>query len=512
MKRPIIFIMILAFLSSSIGGAQEATALYFDKDAFIASADVKTELKIGMVDCVAMALKNNTEVQIKKITPKIADANVLVQGAKFDPSLNFEWLMEENFELSDRPLFSPNPSKTRTATFNFGYDQQLITGTQLSLALDNLRTRSNANPAIQGFNPSFDSVAEVTVTQPLLKGFGIVVAQADFLIAKNNKLKSVQELTRDIIRVLTEVKKNYYDLMYTREQYRVAKTSLERVENLYYINKEKYAKGLASNVDLLESESEVARMEQAVAAAEGIMENSEDKLKLVTNLVDDPAFWNARITLIDELSYEKTELKLTDEILKAFGHRPDYETAKLDLKNKDISVVYYKNGMLPQMDLVGTYGLNGLGKTIEKDWGHVGGGHYPDWSVGVNFTMPLGSDKERGQYRQSKLEKEQAIIGFKELEHNIILQVRDAVRNVGVTYRMLAASKKSKEAEEKNYEAQETRFRAGLVSTLDIVIYQERLARAQVNYAKSVIDYNTALIELAKAEGMTLINDGITIE
>lgn len=509
MKKITLFIL-FALIYVPMLSAEEVPS--FNKEAFIASADAKIDLRIGMVDCVAMALKNNSEIQIKKISPKIADADVLIQGAKFDPSISFEWMMEDNFELSDSPLFGPNPSKTRTATFDIGYDQELISGTQLSLDLNNMRTRSNASPLIQGFNPSFDSVAEVTVTQPLLKGFGIIVAQADFLIAKNNKLKSVQELAQNIIKILTEVKKSYYDLMYAREQYRVAKTSLERVENLYYINKEKYAKGIASNVDLLESESEVARMEEAVAVAEGVMNNSEDKLKLVTNLVDDPALWNARITLIDELLYEKTDLKLTDEILKAFDHRPDYEAAKLDLKNKDISVVYYRNGMLPQMDLVGTYGLNGLGSSFGKDMGHIGGGHYPDWSVGVNFTMPLGSDKERGQYRQSKLEKEQAIIGFKQLEHNIILQVRDAVRNVGVTYRMLEASRKSKEAEEKNYEAQETRFRAGLVSTLDIVIYQERLARAQVNYAKSVIGYNTALIELAKAEGMTLINDNIKIE
>ena len=36
----------------------------------------------------------------------------------------------------------------------------------------------------------------------------------------------------------------------------------------------------------------------------------------------------------------------------------------------------------------------------------------------------------------------------------------------------------------KNYEAQETRFRAGLVSTHDILDYQEKLARAEVNYAR----------------------------
>ncbi len=86
------------------------------------------------------------------------------------------------------------------------------------------------------------------------------------------------------------------------------------------------------------------------------------------------------------------------------------------------------------------------------------------------------------------------------------------MRDVQIRYRMLEASIKILEAEQKNYEAQETRFRAGLASTFHILDYQEKLARAEVNYAGSVTEYNQAIVELAKAEGMTLLNDNIRIE
>ncbi|MBI5143490.1 MAG: TolC family protein, partial [Candidatus Omnitrophica bacterium] len=269
---------------------------------------------------------------------------------------------------------------------------------------------------------------------------------------------------------------------------------------------------LASNVDLLESEAELARANQALLAQEATMKLAEDNLKLITNLVDDPELWNADIMLLDELSYKKEEVRLSDTIKKAFDYRPDYEAAKIDLKNKEISVVFNKNGMLPIVDLTGSYGLNGLGKNYEKDLGHIGGGKYPDWVIGVKVSMPLGSDEEKGRYEKSKLEKAQALINFKRLEQKIILEVRDAVRNVKIRYRVLEASSIAKEAEGKNYEAQETRFSAGLVSTLDILTYQERLSKANANYIKSVIDYNISLIELARTEGVTLMNDNIRIE
>ncbi len=507
MRKIIAITIIFTFLSSNIRAENIPT---FDKDAFIASASVSKALEIGMVDCVAMALKNNSEILVKQISPRIEDANVLIQKATFEPRLSFDWTMEDNTDLTSFTLIGRNPEKTKTAIFDFGYDQKFVTGT--NLAIDFLNTRTASNSLIQNPNPMFDSEAQVVITQPLLKGFGIAVNKADFLIAKNNKAKSQYEFIQEVINVLTKTKKTYYGFQYTQEQYKVAKTSLERVEDLLYINKERYGKGLASNIDVVESEAEVARMEEAVYTSISMMKSAEDDLKYITNLVDEPELWNANIVLLEKLDYEKKDVDLIQSILTAFEHRPDYEAAKIGLKNKDISVVVYKNNMLPTMDLVGSYGLNGMDKVYEKDLAHIGGGKYQDWSIGLSVKLPIFSDEEKGKYDKAKLEKARALLEFQRLEQKIILEVRNAVRDVDIKYKILEASKKSMESERLNYEAQETRFRAGLVSTLDIVTYQERLARAEVNYAKGVIDYNIAFLELARMEGMTLINDNIKVE
>ncbi|MBN2453190.1 MAG: TolC family protein [Candidatus Omnitrophica bacterium] len=502
-------VIISVFMVSS-AMAQELAP--FDKSAYIASMGTRKILKIGMVDCVAMALKNNSEIRIQSIVPKISDADVKKASGKFDPSLSMDWLMEDNTDNSDRPLFGPDPTKVRTGTMNFGYDQTLISGTEIALDFNTTRTRSNYDSSFQAINPVFDSFTSVTVTQPLMRGFGIVVAQADLLIARNNKLKSLQDFEQEVIKTLTDVKKAYYDFQYNQEQYKTAVVSLKRVEDLHTINKEKYAKGLASNVDLLQSEAEVARFEQAVAGSEGTLKRAEDDLKYITNLINDDELWNADIELLDEIGYGRKPVRVIDSLDRAFAHRPDYKAEKIDLKNKDISVVYYKNGLLPIVDLVGSYGFNGLAKEIEKDLRVVGSGKYQNWSIGVSVTMPMGNDDAKGSYRRSLFEKEQALLAFKRLEQKIILEVRNAVRDVDIKYRVVEASIRIKDAEMKNYEAQESRFKAGLVSTHDIIDYQEKLARAEVNYASSVIEYDKALAELAKVEGTMLINDNIKLE
>ncbi len=329
----------------------------FTKEDFIATADVKKILRIGMVDCIAMALKNNSEILVKKISPLMEKANIKKEKGVFDPEFSAGFSYEDNAEVGATPLFVPSKSVTQTGILNLGYDQKLTTGTELSVDFNNTRVSSNSR--VQSPNPYYDSFTGVTVTQPLLKGAGLIVNKANFLIAKNNKLKSDQDVINEVINVLTDVKKNYYDFQYTQEQYKAVEAALLRSEELYRINKERYEKGMASDVDLLQSEAETARARQALAAAENAMKTSEDNLKFITNLVDDSEFWNSDIALLDKITYKKEMPGLVEAINEAFKYRPDYEAAKLDMKNKDINVVFYQNSMLPTLDLVGSYGLNG---------------------------------------------------------------------------------------------------------------------------------------------------------
>jgi outer membrane protein TolC len=499
---------VLIIISCGLSCAEEAQ--YFDKDAYIASANFPETLELAMVDCLAMALKSNSEISIKRITPHIEDNNVLIQKSRFEPHLTFDGYFSDLIEQDPSTLYDANILKTRTGVFDFGYNQKFTTGADVKLDFFNTRTSSNSPVFVP--DPSFESEAEISITQPLLRGGGIAVNTADFRIAKNNKLKSVQDFKTEVIRVLTNVKKSYYDFQYSREQYIVAQKSLSRVEDLHRINREKYAKGLASDIDIIESEAEVARISQALYEAEAIMKLAEDSLKLITNLVDDPTLWNAHIVLLEGLGYEKVKVDLPEAIKTAFIYRPDYEAAKIDLRNRDIAIVVNTNGMLPTVNLLASYGLNGLGSTYAKDLSNLGKGKYNNWTLGVNVDVPLIGDENRGKYEKSKSEKEQALLAFQRLEQKIILDVRNVVRDIDINYRKLEASKISKESEDKNYYAQELRFKAGLVSTLDIVIYQERLARAEVSYVKSIIDYNISLIELSRAQGTMLLDDNITLE
>jgi outer membrane protein TolC len=310
--------------------------------------------------------------------------------------------------------------------------------------------------------------------------------------------------------IISETKSNYYSYFYYLENYSIAQSSLSRAQYLLEINRARYQKGLVSSVDLLETEAVVAQREKGLIAAEFALKKAEDKLKYITNLVDNPTLWNAEVKLVNRPQFKVVEPDLTESLKDAFEFRPDYESAQIDLASRDIKIKTAKNALFPTVDLVGSFGLNSLGKDYEEAIDKIDS-DYKDWSVAVEFSLPWGAG-DRAEYDQKKLEKAQALLELKRLEQTIILEIRDKVREVNTQCRQVKAAKLAKEKEEQNYQAQEERYATGYVSTHDILEYQDRLAQAELDYIKGLIDYNVAIIELEESQGLTLARNDIILE
>jgi outer membrane protein TolC len=110
------------------------------------------------------------------------------------------------------------------------------------------------------------------------------------------------------------------------------------------------------------------------------------------------------------------------------------------------------------------------------------------------------------------LEKEKALIDFKNLEQKIVLEVREAVRGTNTDYKRVAAAETLRRLRERKLGAEEERFKEGLTTTHDILEYQEDLAEAQSGYLRSIIDYNKSLINLEKVKGTVLEKESIRLE
>jgi outer membrane protein len=501
--RYIIIAMIILFSLQKLLVAEEE--IFFDRELFIESAGTEKVLRIGLVDCVAYALKNNPEIKVSRIEPKLREDDIKIAKSNFEPTVSFEYSL---FDSRTRPTSIVGATEIRDMDFNLGISGKLDTGTEYSI--DFLNERYESNSAYQLMNPYYAAEPMITITQPLFRGFGTVINRADITIARNNKLLSWQAFKGLVMDILSKAKIAYYRYIYTLQCYSIDELSLERANSLRKINKLRYEQGLVSSVDLLETESAVSQKEKVLLASESLLKKAEDELKLITNLVDDPALWNAKLELIDEPEFEIQEVDLVRSLKNAFKYRPDYLQKKIDLENQNIKIKVAKNSLLPTIDLTGSFGLNGLGRDCRESMEKLDSSHR-EWTAGLKFSLPWGSG-EKAAYNQRKLEKIQALLELERLEQNIILEVRDKVREVDIRRRQVKAAKLSQEKETQNYQAQKERYAAGEVSTHDMLDYQDKLAQAELDYVGALIDYNIAIINLDKVQGLTLVRNNITLE
>jgi len=506
MKKPFLFLTLFFFINQSLLAEE---GLSGRTNAFLNSADKERILRVTLGDCIKMTLKNNSEIKIKRIEPQIAKSLVRLKDGVYEPTFDFELKYKDSEIPSRWPLLTGVTTDTeQRVDWDFGFGGILPFGTKYDI--DFLNSELKTNSALQSFYPEYSVIGSIGITQPILKGFFIDANRADIRIARNNKNISKEDFIKEVIDIVTNVEDAYYDYI---GLYEIGKLSLKRAEELRNITQERYRKGEASSVDLLESETGLIQREEALLQLEGQLKGSEDYLKLITNLVDDPELWNAEIAATELPQFKVEPVDLVSSVKEAFEHRPDYKMAQFDLKNKDVKVKLSWDNLMPQVDLVGSFALNGLTSEYEKSTSQAfDDADYDDWSVGVKVSVPFGFQKERADLRINKLEKQKALIGFYRLEQSIILELRDVTRWVDINSRKVKTAKKRRETEQKRYNAAKERFRAGLLSTHDKLEYQEDYESAEVNYLKAIIDYNKSLNKLKKVTGTTLVRNNIKVE
>lgn len=481
-----------------------------EKGDFIATANEERVLRIGLVDCITYIVQNNSSVKIKRLEPEIAEQDIRIARSGFLPVLELEYNLLDNTKPAASLLSGADTIEIRNIDLNADMAGKFYTGTKYTVEFINNRLKSNSE--FQTINPAYESQARITIVQPLFKGSGIVVNKADIILAVNKKNISINDLIAELMREITQVKDIYYQYLFSVENYRISRLSLKRARDLEGIIRERYKKGISSSVELLEAEAAVANREQAGIEAFSLREDTEDNLKLITNLVDNPELWNARIEPLDSPEFQKIDLDLAKSLVTAFNNRPDYRSGRITLEDMDLQIKVAGNNLWPALDLVGSLGANGLGDSFSEDWDKLISGDYPEWSVGVRFSYPWLNAGNKAAYEKARMEKIQALINFKRLEQNVILDVRNKVRGVETNYRKLIASRRYKQVQQKNFSSQRKRFIAGEISTHDLLDYEEDLASAQVGYIRALVEYNIAIARLHEAEGVTLARNNVEFE
>jgi outer membrane protein len=447
----------------------------------------------------------------------------------FDPALAYQLNWNHQTAPQTNPfVIGATALQTNTTLFNGGYVQGFGPGTQLNLAYNN--SRQTLNSSRTSYSPFTSSNFGFTVTQPLLRGFGLAVNRRFIRIAKNEKKIADLLLQQQLIATVFGVVRLYTDLVALYENVKVEEETQASAEKLYSDTKARVDEGTQAPIELTRANAQVFGIRQDVINARGLLEEQEAIVKnvITRRSSDDVDVLNARVIPTDSIDVpEHGDVRpIQDLLAEAFGNRPDLKQAGIQIDNSQISLEGSRNSLLPEIDLVGVAQNNALAgqpnpMAVNVDPTFVGGygsaleqlatRKYPTYGIGLNLNLPLRNRIAQADFTRDEIQTRRAQIRFEQLRKQAQLEVEDALVAMRRARASYEASLQSQALQQESLEAEQAKFDVGASTSFFIVQYQSYLAQARSTVVVAKSAYLKARAALERAVGSILEDNHVMV-
>jgi outer membrane protein TolC len=200
-----------------------------------------------------------------------------------------------------------------------------------------------------------------------------------------------------------------------------------------------------------------------------------------------------------------------EEVTRRALNRPDIKELKRTLEINELQTRVYGNNIKPDLRLIATAGVAGLDRTYSRDMEKIGTLDSPYWSIGLNFSYPLGNRAAENDYRKSRLKTEQTALQIKSLEESAAKDVKAAIRGVATGYKQIEVTDRGREFAEERLRAFIRKNEVGLATTKDVLDVENDLRTAKNNQITALVAYNNAITLLWQVTGEILEREGIQI-
>jgi outer membrane protein TolC len=431
--------------------------------------------------------------------------------------------------LANLQIYGVPQLQLNTTIANFNYSQAFPTGTNFSFEVDNNRQATNS--IFSTLSPQLGTYYRVTFTQQLLAGFGTAPNMRYLRIARNNKKISDIAFKSQVIATISQIANIYWDLVSAYEGERVTEQSFAFAQQSLDNAQKQLKLEAIPAMDVMRAEAEVTRRDQDLTIAKTNLQLQESLLKnALTKNLDDPVLESMPVIPTDRL--EPTEAgpvrPLEDLINVALQDRPELSESQIDLQNRQISRKAAKNALLPTLALVGFYGGTGLAgelnpafsgtNTIAVPTDFAGAfanafnNSSPDYFVGANLNIPIRNRVAKADQYRSELEYRQAELRMQQLKKQIRIEVRNAQYALEQGRARVAAAKKARDLAYKTFNIMQKEQSLGAGSSFQTLTAQRDLAVAELDLVNATTAYQKSKLELERATGTTLEDNGIQIQ
>jgi outer membrane protein len=449
------------------------------------------ELPISRAVFIGQVLEQSFSLRIARLDQQVAELNIDRERAAFVPVVTAG--VERN--ETERPNNAEQVRSQLNSLFisegkehNLGIEGMLASGARYRVGYVVQHLTNNLND----YEREWVTFAGVNVTQPLLKGRGEDATKARLRVAEYQAKTAYETLRRTVMTTVAEGESAYWALYLAQQQKATRDESLKMAEQLLLDSRSRLDAGKTSELAVLQAEAGVRLRKTRLGEAEHARDGRDLKV-------------------VDEPTSRAPDITLSDALQSAFELHPDYLSQMVRIEQEEVRLLYAENQRWPELNLLGSFGINGLGESLDDSLEDLESNDFPAWSVGLEFRMPLGRSAEDAEYSAAQLRKEQALVGLKAAEIQLSNSIDTAIHRAGTAHETLIGLESLLEFNEKVLAAEMERLAAGKSDSRRVLEVEEDLADARLAYHEAMIDFQKSLLALELADGTLLQKRNIAV-
>ena len=374
-------------------------------------------------------------------------------------------ISEKNLDISklnvNKAFKNALPSVTYTSAYTVGeHERQILT-----------QSEKNYVSKKRGYTQN------LKLTQPLFTGgvvtAGIKGAKAYENIASYTYLQSKIKNRLDTIKIFSDIinaQRNLEALSYSEG------ILLKR----YQKQEEQLKLRLITKPDILQTEYSIEDIRAQMINIKNVIDTNMEKLYIRTGINKSEPLNLVPFNIPNNFS---EKINLNSDLKQAIDESLSAKIAEEQVKIASATRMAAVGELLPQVSAFASYGT-GERTSFERSYKDA------EWTGGVQVSWKLfsfGSDLDN--YRVAKLQEEQEELRENSAKENIEINVRSAYLNVLSLEKQIASQAKALEAAKVNFELNQEKYDAGLISTVDYLDFENTYRQARIAYNKALLDY-----------------------
>ncbi|MCE5310793.1 MAG: TolC family protein [Acidobacteriales bacterium] len=331
----------------------------------------------------------------------------------------------------------------------------------------------------------------VSVKQPLYTagkvGTALRLAKIEAEGSSVDVSRAEQDLSISVVRA-------FYALLWAERNLEVVTGTLEQKKAHAEMARIRFKNGVATEVDALRSEVQVANSQAEVVQANNAVRQARALLNhYLLRPIDFPT---KALGEFVEKPPESTDVAALAK--EAERRRPELMRLRIAERSAEAQLQLARAESRLKLDLAGGYGVTSRlpENLFNRD--------FVRWNVGVNMTLPVFDGfKRSGMVWQATAYQRQARLEREKVEQRVRLDLRQALDDLAAAKETVIAARANVQQAEKVLSMMQNNYKYGAATTLDIVDAQTALAVARSNLLRGLHDHSVARATMRHAMGLT---------